>query len=110
MIKPLTESEVEFTIEIESSDIDPRKEFDDAEMSAKVIADMQFNPWAWCDVKVTARWENWTGVDYLGACSYESEADFKADDYYSDMKRNALETLNASVSRAYELLSTRVSA
>lgn len=55
------------------------------------------NEWAWCDVKVTARWKSWTGVDTLGSCSYTSEADFKAEGYYEDMKKLALESLKANV-------------
>lgn len=55
------------------------------------------NPWAWCCVKVTATvdldGDEINGYTYLGACSYKSEADFKADGYYEDMKAQAKEDL-----------------
>jgi hypothetical protein len=53
--------------------------------------------WAWALVKVTARWGNFVGIDYLGACSYESEDEFKADAYYTDMKQRALFELNKQI-------------
>lgn len=50
------------------------------------------NEWAWCQVKVEAFWNGLRGVDYLGACSYASEADFKAQGgYYDDMVSAALD-------------------
>ncbi len=49
----------------------------------------QGNEWAWCCAKVTARAEIggvvFEGTDYLGCCSYEGEADFKANGPYDDM-------------------------
>jgi len=57
------------------------------------------NEWAWCCMKVTAKWEGYEGVDYLGCCSYESAADFKQPGgYYDDMKSQALEALNLELS------------
>ncbi len=54
--------------------------------------------WAWCTVKVTAKWKNWEGSDYLGGCSYDGEDDFKQDTgYYGDMKDRALEDLNERI-------------
>jgi hypothetical protein len=56
------------------------------------------NPWAWCTVRVVARWKDFEGDDYLGACSYESEDSFKEPGgYYDDMKNAALDNLNHNI-------------
>jgi hypothetical protein len=50
------------------------------------------NEWAWCTVKVTARLKGTevAGWDFLGGCSYESEAEFKTPGgYYDDMMSEA---------------------
>jgi len=52
------------------------------------------NEWAWCIVRVTCYYDaglhGITGTDYLGGCSYDSEADFaKEGGYFEDMKRQA---------------------
>lgn len=51
------------------------------------------NKWAWCMVKVTAKYKGIEGTDNLGGCSYKSEADFKKDGYYEDMKNQAFADL-----------------
>jgi hypothetical protein len=48
--------------------------------------------WAWAIVKVTATYDGVDGVegtDYLGACNYADEEDFKAGGYWEDMKDEA---------------------
>jgi hypothetical protein len=108
MIRELKENEVEFSIEcldehipvrgnaIVSGDDDYDKQVED-----KILSDLQWNPWAWCCVRVIASWEDFKGDDYLGACSYKSEDDFKAGGYYEDMKAQALEDLNEEIFRNY---------
>lgn len=49
--------------------------------------------WAWALVEVRASWEGWKASDFLGACSYESEAEFRADEYFADMRETALRAL-----------------
>jgi hypothetical protein len=106
-IRELREDEVEFTIEAEQDDIPVRGSFasgddeKDEELAKEILARLdRGDVWAWASVKVTAMWKDWKGVDYLGACSYESEADFKQDDgYYGDMKARALEDLNKSLAK-----------
>lgn len=50
------------------------------------------NVWGWCTVHLIARWttldgKEVTGEDWLGACSYHSEEDFKEPGgYYDSMK------------------------
>ena len=52
------------------------------------------NDWAWCTVKVEARWKGEIGVDYLGCCSYKSYQDFIDNSgYYEDMKQIAYNDL-----------------
>ena len=53
----------------------------------KVIEDLEHNPWAWCCVRVTGRWMGLEASDFLGCCSYESEADFRrSGGYYQGMQ------------------------
>lgn len=104
-VRELTAEDVEFFLEIEDEDIPVRGNFasgDDAadkELEDSIIARLNGGDlWAWCCVKVTAKWKGWKGVDYLGACSYESEKDFKEPGgYYDDMKASALADLNKSL-------------
>jgi len=59
---------------------------------------MDGNDWAWCAVRITAAWKQFTGKAYLCCCSYESEEDFKAQSgYYLDMVQEALDELNRSI-------------
>lgn len=51
------------------------------------------NEWAWCCVKVTARWNGLEGTDFLGCCSYKSREDFERCDYYQDMHHIAFGNL-----------------
>lgn len=60
--------------------------------------------WAWCAVTVEAKWQSFTGEDHLGGCSYASEEEFKTGGYYENMKKNALESLNNSVTEHFEKL------
>ncbi len=62
------------------------------------------NEWAWCSVEVRAEWWNrktgktYSGVAYLGGCSYESEASFKQPGgYYDDMKKEAYDDLVSNI-------------
>jgi len=51
------------------------------------------NEWAWCVAIVTVEFAGVIERDTLGACSYESEADFKRGGYYEDMIGEAIERL-----------------
>ena len=58
------------------------------------------NEWAWCCVRVVAEWNGLEGDDYLGCCSYASEADFRVEGgYYDDMKNSATLALLAKIDR-----------
>lgn len=111
-MRKLTEKDVTFDVEclpedlqiegnaMASGDAEADKEVEDWIKSEL----RRGNEWAWCTVKVTARWEEYEGTDYLGACSYRSEQEFKKDGYYEDMKDRALEDLNEKVSKAHATL------
>lgn len=113
MLRKLTEDELEFEIQIEPEDEHPIKCFDtgdaeeDKRMVQEILEAVEWNPWAWCSVKVRAVWRGFEGDwDYLGCCSYESEEDFKQPGgYYDGMKAEALESLNQLLADHYEDLS-----
>lgn len=60
------------------------------------------NQWAWCDVTVTAHWDEFEGTsDWLGGCSYTGEEQFREPGgYFDDMKREALLRLNQRLANA----------
>lgn len=69
----------------------------DKETVAKIVADSEWNVWAWCIVKVTARYADLEASDYLGGCSYASEEDFLKGDYFEDMKDTVITELTHKV-------------
>ena len=101
-MRKLLEKDVEFEIAVLAEDMPVRGNAlvsgdDDLDTQAEneIIEDYNNgNEWAWCTVRVTARWRDFVGADFLGGCSYESEKDFIAGGYYEDMKARALATLN----------------
>lgn len=55
------------------------------------------NEWAWCAVKVTAKWKGLEASNYLGGCSYKDEQDFMNCGYYEDMKLEAFISLTNQI-------------
>lgn len=52
------------------------------------------NVWAWASVRVVASFDGFEGDDFLGACSYDSEADFRTPGgYFDDMRAQAVDAL-----------------
>ena len=104
--KPLTEADVEFTIECLPEDVpvrgnamasgDPEV---DKETEDYILDQLERgNEWAWCCVRVAAHWENFHGDDYLWGCSYASEEEFcQPGGYFEHMKRAALDDLNTQI-------------
>lgn len=72
----------------------------DAEFDKRVCEDVRQqlnvgNVWSWCSVEVKVSYKNIIfSSDYLGCCSYDNEADFKAGAYYSDMVDTCIYDLN----------------
>ncbi len=100
-MKKLTIKDVEYIVDclpedarIEGNVLASGDELEDLkaeEQVRKQLADG--NTWAWCTIRVTACLGGFTGTDYLGCCSYKSQADFEACGYFQDMKSRALEDL-----------------
>lgn len=65
------------------------------------------NAYAWCTVKVTAKWRDWSYTDYLGCCSYASKRDFETN-CLPDMKAEALVGLTSEVLDAYADIQTLI--
>lgn len=107
-VRELTADEVEFTLSVEDEvdSVEGHFASGDKEADLKMEADIKSriasgDTWAWCTVTVKATWRNFEGVDGLGACSYDSEEDFKqVGGYWEDMKSQALMALNANVASA----------
>jgi hypothetical protein len=113
MLRELTENEVEFSVEclredmqIEGNAMASGDDAFDKRVEEQIREDLEWNEWAWCTVRVVARWEGFEGDDYLGGCSYKSEEDFcTPDGYFPDMKTRALEALNEEVARSHAITS-----
>ena len=91
--------EVEFNTEIHDEYDSPEGHFayGDPELDRQAVADIREqltigNEWAWCSVKVTATFGDWTGWDSLGAVSCASERDFN-EAFLADMQDEALRDL-----------------
>lgn len=72
-----------------------------------ILANLPFNEWAWCLVKVTAIGPAGViGTDYLGACSYANESDFRQPGgYFDDMVDRAREDLRRQLMAVADVLS-----
>lgn len=94
----ITEDDVEFFITITPEEEGPEGWMED-DMAADVRKDYESgNDWAWCQVVVHARLDEWHGAAFLGGCSYKSEDDFMASDYYGDLCEEAFEDLLHNIS------------
>lgn len=100
-----------FEFEALPEDMSPRGHFasgndeDDKAMEDQIINEYNSgNPYAWFVAKVTCKLGDFEGVDYLGGCSYKSEADFKNDGYYEDMKEEAFQDLLRKLQHAKNLI------
>lgn len=112
-MRKLTEKDVTFTISCEEEYVPVKGNAiasgdseEDARVEKSIINDFNNgNPWAWCTVKVTAKWNGFEAYEYLGCCSYQDEDDFKRPGgYYDDMRREALANLNSELEAISEKL------
>lgn len=86
--------DVALTVEPEEGS--PKGHFDDPNTVKWVNEQLRAgNDWVWFYAKVTARRGSETTSVGLGACSYESEADFLKCDYFKDMVHEAASELQA---------------
>lgn len=102
--------EIEFTIIIHPEDTPVRGNAmasgDDAfdrEVEDAIIADLDSgNEWAWCTVEVRASLADDPDVnasDFLGACSFRDESDFRNSGYFEDMRKEAADLLAQRIAR-----------
>lgn len=93
---------VEITLDCEEEDTDYREGHferedgsNDDELCDWIREQLQMgNRWAWCTAHVVVKYKGLRGDDWLGACSYASEADFKdGGGYYESMVGDALDEL-----------------
>lgn len=109
MIRELTEDDVVFDIIAERERLTVRGntastgDFKiDRKIENKILRRLRKGDfWAWSQVEVRASWNGFHGSDYLGCCSYSSEADFRNDGYYYDMRENALKELNEKIKEIF---------
>lgn len=97
-------SDLTYTLTAEQDDTPIRGSFasgDDAadkELEDELLARLdQGDVWAWACVCVSVTHNGFKGVAYLGGCSYNNEAEFKADGYYRDMCKDAFADLRESM-------------
>lgn len=98
-MKPLTKDSPGIVIELRREDMDESYEaqFDDAETVAWIRAELASgNEWAWSVANVRVSYHDvLVASDWLGGCSYESEADFRAGGYFTDMVDSCIADINA---------------
>jgi hypothetical protein len=107
--------EVKFTVDCEPEEIPIRgncsaiDEETDRETEEWILSELNSgNPWAWCQIVVKASLGEFEGHAYLGGCSYKSKEDFiQANDYYLDMKDEALEELDKKIQDTLQSLPTQ---
>ena len=100
-IRKLTESEVEFKVEITPSDVPVRGNAlvsgdDDLDKEAEdeIIAALDAGDFTmWCDVVVTATWGEISEFVSVGACSYLTESDLMQE-LIPELRDEALHELN----------------
>lgn len=108
----LRKDEVTFSLEIEEEPSPVRGNFmatEDLEQDKRdedeIIARLRRgDDWAWCTVKVTATWGDFSDYAYLGGCSYADEKDFKRDGYYDGMCDEAFDALNVKLQKLAQKL------
>lgn len=106
-LRQLTADEVTFEI-VRDDEFEAPEDgfFDDLETVEQIREEYNGgNLWAWCIVKVKAKWKGFEGFDTLGCCSYKSKEDFMQDGYYTDMKVQALEDLNRQIAETVAKIS-----
>ena len=100
-------SEVLFTTETLPEDHGPEGSFAsgddeaDRELCESIRKDLDSgNDWAWCVVKISAKWGGFEGTAYLGGCSYKDEDDFANGGYLAQMQEEAVEDLKSTIRAA----------
>lgn len=110
-IRKYVEANITFQIECLPEDIHPEgnaiasgDEDYDREVVAQILEDLEWNPWAWCVVKVSGSVDGISSEDYLGGCSYEDQESFESNGYCEDMKSAVIDEITAELLRNYETI------
>jgi hypothetical protein len=110
MLRKLTRDDVTINLEVDYDDTPVRGNLvcsDEPELDKRDEDEVfrrlgRGDVWAWALVKVTAKWNGFRAVTYLGGCTYDNEEQFmESGGYYEDMIDEALEDLNAQVQESY---------
>lgn len=110
-LKKVTENDVDVVIKCLPEDSSPFDHIDERDIAEKVRDDyFNGNDWAWCCVKVivTHKQADFVSIQYLGACSYENEEDFKKDTYYQDMVNEAIRDIQYQMEEMFTFLCSKV--
>jgi hypothetical protein len=59
--------------------------------------------WAWFSAHVRVTFGEFKSSQYLGACSYSDEADFRQGGYFDDMVAEAIDDINQQIAKAAHL-------
>ena len=108
-MRKLTKDEVKFSVEIESEDMQVRGNYmctEDPESDKKdedeILARLERGDiFAWCVIKVTAKWEEFEGFAIIGGVSFSEDengmkqAEIEAEEY--GLHEEALDQLNKEI-------------
>ena len=64
----------------------------------------KYGVWGWCNIEVEASFGEFSGSDFLSACSYKSKQDFMQCDYFNTMQSEALANLEQNIRKAEETI------
>jgi hypothetical protein len=82
----------------EDEDLDYTTHFEDPETLVWIHGELQRdNMWAWFSAHVVVTFGGLTSHQYLGGCSYESEAAFKTCETYEDLVGQGLDEIVAQL-------------
>jgi hypothetical protein len=108
-IQKLIETEAKISIHVHPEDMSVRGNYIvtedptyDKQIEDKVIAEMEWNEWAWCVVEVKAQWEGLTASTILGEIAEKNEQSFRENGYFDDMKHEVITKLVEQVKKIAE--------
>lgn len=84
-------------------DYDVGEDFE-PDMAEQLREEAKWNEWAWFCAKVTASYAGIRAHAYLGGCSYNSEEEFKSDEYYAQLVTDALSELASEIDATRDLI------
>lgn len=99
----------EVTVNAEPEHLHPRDCMENVEEIDRIVKEAEWNVWAWCSVEVKVSWNGLSESEFLGGCSYDSEADFKQPGgYYDDLVYEASKALAQKLVAVQEQLNSAI--